>query len=462
MKKIIDTIIIQESVDNAMNFPGLNIPGIESIYDIEVIMITNGKEEKREKLNILDHSNMQHFDGVLNISKILWDIFSDLILQDIDNPPVISIALVQCEYKFQKHIKEIYATIHPVFKVNEIRIFAGESISDITIDGNSITDNLNIKTHGKINELYIKGVQNLKISGIGNISNEINLSDLKEGQVIDISSLVTNKLSIVNLDTNIPKYKNLKKLRLSNMKINEINFQGWSFSQIKVIDVNISGTRILGGFIGYIDIEEFHLSNSYLDNIHLSEIKFPENQKKFTILDSVIQKNIFSNISWSNFLSEFDGKNKISNGGLKETYRMIKHQYDEIGNKTEANKFFAKEMEYHIKSLEESGNKKDYWIALAQKKISNFGQDWRRALFVYLVLIFIGFTCYESFQITKPELVFDFSWNGFIKGMEDFTDLANPLPKVEEINNIYSLLFSIIKILIVYQIVVALRRISQR
>lgn len=149
-------------------------------------------------------------------------------------------------------------------------------------------------------------------------------------------------------------------------------------------------------------------------------------------------------------------------GEMKEYYRQLKFAHDEIWNKTEANKFFAKEMKYHMKVLEGSKDWKNYSIAWLQKETSDFGNDWIRAFIVYLVFVTFWFMCFQIYQLSQPDVMFDLSWHWFCKWMEEFTDLANPIPKVEDIKNIFSLLFSIFKILIVYQIVVALRRISQR
>ncbi|NRH21675.1 hypothetical protein HOO68_06575 [Candidatus Gracilibacteria bacterium] len=454
MKKIFDTILIQEKV---FSF------GIESIYNLELIILNDKKEVSRKELGILDFNLIKYFTGAINIGDILLkNLAFDMDLSNTKNPPEILIGLLQFDYHLQKYIKDIHTVIHPIIKINELRIFAGESVSEISINGSNGVNTSKINTFGKINEIRISGIQNIELNGIGNSVREIILTELKENQSIKISGLEGDRLSILNIDNNISNIKNIKALNLSSFKIKEIDIMGFPFAKLNFLEMTMTQSRILGGYIVYANFQKFFLNSSSIIGTHLSEVSFPKIQQNFLILDSIIQKNIFSNIEWNSYFSESEGKYIISFGGLKETYRMIKYQYDEIGNKTEANKFYAKEMEYHLKSLKEIKDWKNYGIALIQKEVSDFGQDWVRALSIYFIVCLLGFNIAQLGDITLNWILDKDLFQSGTVAWNEFVRYLNLLPKTDEVPGLWYLLVSIVKLLLVYQVTVALRRISQR
>ncbi len=144
---------------------------------------------------------------------------------------------------------------------------------------------------------------------------------------------------------------------------------------------------------------------------------------------------------------------------MKELYRRLKNEHDSVWNKTEANKFFAKEMEYHMKALKEEKDWKNYWIARLQKEISDFGNDWILASQWYGIVSILWFL----FALMGTVYWFRITWELWSTSIyQTFLMYINPLPKVDEVTSLWYLIVSILKILIVYQIIVALRRISQR
>lgn len=275
----------------------------------------------------------------------------------------------------------------------------------------------------------------------------------------DIKSITLWKFEISELKKGINWVVWSKKLKIQLFWLRSLRFNVDSnISSFEIWELKIENSVIEWWELKDTKIHRFMVKNTLFRGVNFYNIIFPKDRLDFILHRSSFSGCAFSNVDWGNGINDKD----YLNGEIKETYRMLKYEYDEIWNKTEANKFFAKEMEYHMKDLEQSWNKKDYWIARLQKEVSNFGNDWVRALIVYLAFVTFWFICSQMYQIFQPDLFIDLSWRWFFNWMEDLTRSANPIPKVEDITNIFSLLFSIWKILIVYQIVVALRRISQR
>lgn len=168
-----------------------------------------------------------------------------------------------------------------------------------------------------------------------------------------------------------------------------------------------------------------------------------------------------------------DQELKNTEGEIKEYYRQLKFAHDSIWNKTEANKFFAKEMEYYEKSLSWKTDWDKKIISLLQRWISNFWNSWLRAFWFYLLFCILVYLLGEFFLehswVIRSHIqgIINFwkdDWRWILLGSEskELARFLNPLPELKEDKNILWIIFSISKILIVYQIVVALRRISQR
>jgi len=152
----------------------------------------------------------------------------------------------------------------------------------------------------------------------------------------------------------------------------------------------------------------------------------------------------------------------------RETFRIIKHSFDKVGNIIEANKYFAYEMkkERENTSIKDDLNKKimlnlNYWI-------SNFGQSWIRPLILILIVaIFHTLLIYgmdsKIFQVINPSNpIYD-----FLKWIVDFSnDLAkNILPfkkPLIEGKEFISLVFLVIYSTLIYNFIVAVKRITKR
>lgn len=150
----------------------------------------------------------------------------------------------------------------------------------------------------------------------------------------------------------------------------------------------------------------------------------------------------------------------------RETFRIIKHAFDKVGNTLEANKFFAYEMDKERQKSENEFDKKvilnlNYWI-------SNFGQSWLRPLVLIVVLAILQTLLYKAIDSGYFNII-DSSHIAYstLKHIVDFSDelakniipISKSLTKGKEF---LSLVFLIIYSTLVYNFVVAVKRVAKR
>jgi hypothetical protein len=163
-----------------------------------------------------------------------------------------------------------------------------------------------------------------------------------------------------------------------------------------------------------------------------------------------------------NFLNaeiNFDNTNR-------ETYRIIKHSFDKIGNQIEANKYFSYEMKKYKEELKESDSKTELFIYWVNEKISNFGASYVKPAFLMLAsaviyyLLIIGYECNLLYQfddqINKYLNRFMSQVNLFAKGIPPYGRF------LKEGMEFVTLLFHIFFLTCTWQFIVAVKRRTQR
>lgn len=191
----------------------------------------------------------------------------------------------------------------------------------------------------------------------------------------------------------------------------------------------------------YIAIVDSEINNVFPYKIHFDKVEYIGN------------KNSFNNI-----LKKY-GELINSLTEIKDYYRQLKHSHDEIWNKTEANKFFAKEMFYHRKNLWLDKDYGAWFVSLLQLVSNNYGAFW------WLPLLWIvGISFIYTLLVNCPNfscVCWDIQdWNCFstywLKNVSQFpTELKNA-------SNWWFFFYSIMMGSLIYQFLIALRRISQR
>lgn len=112
----------------------------------------------------------------------------------------------------------------------------------------------------------------------------------------------------------------------------------------------------------------------------------------------------YSNIQ--NEMNFFDvqklDEEKAKNHTSQETYRIIKHNFEKIGNKIEANKYFALELEQKKNNLEKDNKAKttDYIIFQVNWLSSNFGTNWLRVLCLICITSLLTI-CFLHIELLK-------------------------------------------------------------
>ncbi len=155
-----------------------------------------------------------------------------------------------------------------------------------------------------------------------------------------------------------------------------------------------------------------------------------------------------------NFLnSDIDSKNTN-----RETFRIIKHSFDSIGNRIEANKFFAYEMNKYKEEVSKTGTDEQKFILFFNEKISNFGQSYSRPLILLIITTFI--------HAALKFLTID-SADEFIQGVGIiFNPIAEafiPVAKIAKNSQpALDLFFYVIYIPLIWQLIVAIKRHTRR
>jgi len=151
----------------------------------------------------------------------------------------------------------------------------------------------------------------------------------------------------------------------------------------------------------------------------------------------------------------------------RETFRSIKHSFDSIGNYLDANKYFALEMKKYKEELEAPNSRKQekvlFWF---NEKISDFGQDYWKPLRIFLYSSIIYFVLYLGYEYRwlyniNPE--FSKVATLISKYANMFALSIMPFKKMlTEGMEFISLLFYIWYSILIWQIIVAVKRHTRR
>lgn len=188
----------------------------------------------------------------------------------------------------------------------------------------------------------------------------------------------------------------------------------------------------------------------------------------------------FSNFRSTKFLSGLDFENsnlKEQPNFLKtevspkntnrETFRIIKHSFDDIGNKIEANRFFIKEMKAYKRELDDGSDTWDKWVYRANEEISDFGRSYTKPIKLLFWSIIIYTSCLSIHKSYFEEnIYFLHPWfdalsklaNEFAKNFLPFSRFLAGRSGVEFISLAFYIWFAVL----IWQIIVSVKRHTQR
>lgn len=316
---------------------------------------------------------------------------------------------------------------HPNIWINQFIIFS-DAISKITIHSIKVSHFISFR-YSTESEIFIWIFDNeiWKLAISGNSSIRILRSK------IDNLYLDSVKSSSIKLESTTIKKLESKSCDLSSLIFSIVNVLEWKILVSNILEIVLSDTDLWW--------------------LIFSQVKF---NKPVGFIRSNISSCRFIWVTWNRLYLSTDWTNYSD---VKNAYQQLKFWMDQTWNKTEANKFFAKEMEYYRKSLLENYSWKTFFDPeIWQKRVicwynqltNDFGNSWIRPILWMILLVGIA-TSYEFLNH-----VWGFDWNKQI--------IANILPisEIWKFNTWYSLLYQVCWAALIYQIVVALRRISQR
>ncbi len=301
-----------------------------------------------------------------------------------------------------------------------------------------------------------------------------------------------------------------RELKLSTLEIYDCNFDGgFKLNGAYISYLRIENTNFLVGFwmlkaniitlncINVVIDGLFDASNSsfvrakfnrtkFLDVADFEEVKFGEVNGEY--LKSKQHISIFkyvtfmtaSNFKHTNFFYSLDFENVDlreqpnflksyinSYNTNRETFRIIKYSFDSRGNTLEANRFFVQEMKAFKNELKEEGSFWDKLIYNMNDLISEFGRNYIRAiiwliisLILYTILLYLHdwyFDNFDYFIWGKLEWIWIFL-NDIAKNFLPFSRFLESKSGFEFISLFFYIWFAIL----IWQIIVAVKRHTQR
>lgn len=167
-------------------------------------------------------------------------------------------------------------------------------------------------------------------------------------------------------------------------------------------------------------------------------------------------------ISEANFLDIAIEKAKKSHKNTKrETFRIIKHSFDRVGNYIEGNKYYAEEMIKMKKGCASKLPMRETIIFKVNDLVSNFGQSWIRPILLIVFFLFIYYVITSNLVVNLIK-----SYSSVSSTISFIDSMINRTPFLSHIANVggnhryalVNLVFSIIFAILTWQLIVAVKR----
>ena len=307
---------------------------------------------------------------------------------------------------------------------------------------------------------------------------------------------------IPNIDTEVSE-----PTWLSSILINNVIFHDkCKFNYIDIVNLVIKDTK----FLSKLEVKESVISYFELNNSNVSEVfdSFDSRFIRFIFYKSIftdfsgfekvyfgLEDNFndlytarfiyttfmsFSNFRSTKFLSGLDFENSnlkeqpnflkadiSSINTNRETFRIVKKSFDDVGNQLEANKFFVEEMKAYKKELDDNGNKWDRLVYRANEEVSDFGRSYIKpsallflSLIIYTSLLSIHESFFENYNYLLHPWVdyLSIQANEVAKNLLPFSKFLEKKSGIEFISLLFYIWFGIL----IWQIIVAVKRHTQR
>lgn len=180
----------------------------------------------------------------------------------------------------------------------------------------------------------------------------------------------------------------------------------------------------------------------------------------------------FSNFRRTKFLSgiNFENSNlkeqpnflktRISSKNTnRETFRIVKHSFDSVGNKIEANKFYSEEMNAYRREMKGKFKPSERFVFCMNNFVSEFGTSYLKPILLLIIL-------FEVYIILLSYYGGAYSIYGTIVQLDILNSLAKDFLLFSRFLKagfeFVSLIFYILSGILIWQIAVAIKRHTQR
>lgn len=421
--------------------------GDESIINIDTTRRTNPQSINIDGIKQISFENciFNYLPSITN--RGIWKVeFNNCTFQDsgIDWIPHI---LAPIRENKQVYIKNCSIENFELGDIRHIRYNSNKKLCYFELIGGSINDliiqNVEIASKFYVNKQYRGNSDLTKITNL-----KIDSTIFKENFKLHNCEVDNAIIEDTDFEKHADFYKSTFKYGLSDNDDKSIYFKALNFKGLALFGDCTFNEKLC---FMYITFENFS---------HFRRAVF---SKGLDLDYSNIQKemNFFG-------IKGLDTEQSIKNTS-QETYRIIKYNFDKIGNTIEGNKFFSLEMKKHKDELFDSSWKENiqkkivFWL---NEKISNFGRSYVKPI----IHIFVFVLCYKYIIDGTVSSFLDTyvpSFNNLINQIGNFLNSLvkdiNVIKKILTKNyEFISFLFHIAISVLVWQTVVAIKRNTKR
>ncbi|MEC8886932.1 MAG: hypothetical protein VX875_07555 [Pseudomonadota bacterium] len=337
------------------------------------------------------------------------------------------------------------------FEADEERVLEISLFNDCTFRKSLVLSSLAItKPLFKNTENIVVEIPELQIRRC-NIENEFLLSDLKTNLLHIEKSKFLSKVEIQKCDIAEAKFID------SDFK-SSFDAYGTSFGNF------FAATTIFSDFAGFERCEFGKAS----DENGVAQFEYVTFLSFANIRNTIFHQGL--NLEDTNLKEapNFLNIQLLSDNTNRETYRIIKHSFDKIGNHIEANRFYAKEMDKYQQSLKDKPISQEKIIFWLNKYSSNFGQSYLLPIFwiaVFTGIYYLIIQGYESEILYSSYLPWNEKINFFATKLNDVASNVIPFKNLMKESKGYefiTLIFYVVLASLIWQTIVALKRYTQR
>lgn len=315
-----------------------------------------------------------------------------------------------------------FDTIKNCYKIEKLTIKNCVFKEDFKINGFDIDDLAKIKLHG-----VVFGTDNL-------VFESLKILDTKFESKLEIKNRVVKDFEFKN--SNVEKVFDSFESRFEKSYFYKSIFT--DFAGFEKVEFGLEGQDIEAYQAKFIYTTFMSFSNFRQTNFH-SGLDFENSNLK----------------EQPNFLKT----NISSKNANRETFRIVKHSFDSVGNKIEANKFYSKEMDAYRREMKGKFKPSERFVFCMNSFISEFGTSYLKPILLLIIL-------FEVYIILLSYYGGAYSLYGTIVQLDILNSLAKDFLLFSRFLKsgfeFASLIFYILSGILIWQIAVAIKRHTQR